>query len=112
MIYMVYLSELWNISGPNVPPSPPTVAWLAQWKHWACDIHLEGLKREGEGRGWAAFAELNIWLVAFATPLHVHQQDMDRVVLSGSTPDGLGLSFPQLVDALARCGLVGFLPRP
>lgn len=30
------------------------------------------------------------------------------MVLSGSTPDGLGLSFPQLVDALARCGLIGF----
>ena len=29
-------------------------------------------------------------------------------MLSGSTPDGLGLSFPQLVDALARCGLIGF----
>lgn len=30
------------------------------------------------------------------------------MVLSGSTPDGLGLSFPQLVDALGRCGLIGF----
>lgn len=33
------------------------------------------------------------------------------MVLSGSTPDGLGLSCPQLVDALARCGLIGF-PGP
>lgn len=30
------------------------------------------------------------------------------MVLSGSTPDGIGLNFPQLVDALARCGLIGF----
>ena len=33
---------------------------------------------------------------------------MERVVLSHSTPDGLDLSFPQFVDALARCGLIGF----
>lgn len=30
------------------------------------------------------------------------------MVLSGSTPEGLGLKFPQFVDALARCGLLGF----
>lgn len=30
------------------------------------------------------------------------------MVVSGLMPQGSGLNFPQFIDALARCGLIGF----
>lgn len=35
---------------------------------------------------------------------------MERAIASGSPPEATGLTFRQFVDALARCGLIGFSP--
>lgn len=38
-------------------------------------------------------------------------QGMERAITSGSPPEAIGLTCRQFVDALARCGLIGFSPR-
>lgn len=36
---------------------------------------------------------------------------MERAIISGSPPEEIGLTCRQFIDALARCGLIGFSPR-